>query len=237
MKNILNKLMSELSIDDKKTLETILLDPTLIPTKENVFNGFKNIQVNNLKYIIFGESPYPRNESACGYAFIDNSVDTIWENGNLSKQVNKATSLRNLMKTSLVAEGLLNKNHTSKKDIESIIWDGCSVDVVNDIHKLRTNLENNGVALLNICLSFRKGKVLKDDVKFWLSFMDRFLYYLHKENPDVKLVLWGGIAKQIKKMESYYLFSSIESEHPYNVSFIKNKEMQNFLKEIKFLKE
>jgi uracil DNA glycosylase len=89
--------------------------------------------------------------------------------------------------------------------------------------------------LLNSCLTLRDGKVQAEDVKFWSSIIDKFLLNLILKNEAVTLILLGNISKRIKNMESFKYYKYFESEHPYNKSFIENKNMQKFLKEIKFL--
>jgi uracil-DNA glycosylase len=42
------------------------------------------------------------------------------------------------------------------------------------------------------------------------------------------LVLWGKIAEQLKQISVTESFTHVASEHPYNLSFIANKTMQNF---------
>ena len=67
-----------------------------------------------MKFILIGESPYPRATSANGIAFHDAAVDDLWSQNGLSKAVNKATSLRNIMKTALLAEGLVEPDQEGK---------------------------------------------------------------------------------------------------------------------------
>lgn len=230
MRETIENVLRNLDSNEKDILEKILEDKTLIPNRKDVFNGF-NIPAQDIKYIIFGESPYPRKESATGHAFIDGKVNNIWTKEGLSKEVNKATSLRNLFKTALVAENILPPNKTTKEFLKDINKE----DFVNNMQDLQLNLNNNGVALLNSCLSLRDGKVQSSDIVFWIKIMDRFLFDLFLKNNSIKLILWGNISKRIKKMESFKYYDSIESEHPYNKSFIENEVMQNLLKEINFL--
>src|SRR3990167_11287507 len=74
-----------------------------LPGPNKIFNGF-SLPLHSVKYILFGESPYPRFESANGFAFWDASVKELWSISGLSKKVNRATSLRNIIKMLLVAE-------------------------------------------------------------------------------------------------------------------------------------
>ena len=230
MKQTIENIIKNITKEEKASLNNILNDKTLIPSNKDIFNGF-NIPAKDVKYIIFGESPYPRIESATGYAFIDGKVKEIWGESGLSKEVNKATSLRNLFKTALVAENIISPDKTTKPYLKNINTE-C---FVNSMEELRVNLNNNGVALLNSCLSLRQGKVQRTDVNIWGNIIDKFLLDLFYQNKNITLVLWGNISKRIKDMDSFKYYQYIESEHPYNKSFIESKKMQSFLKEIKFL--
>ena len=64
--------------------------------------------LSSVRTILFGESPYPREGSANGYAFWDAAVENLWSDSGLSKAVNRATSLRNFIKMLLLARGDLN---------------------------------------------------------------------------------------------------------------------------------
>ena len=68
-----------------------------LPKIPQLFAAFSQ-PLSKTRYILLGESPYPRFTSANGYAFWDNAIDYIWSPTGLSKQVNRATSLRNLVK-------------------------------------------------------------------------------------------------------------------------------------------
>lgn len=230
MRNTIEKVIKTLSKEEKIFLEKILSDETLIPNRNDIFNGF-NIPAQEVKYIIFGESPYPRLESATGHAFIDGKVKNIWGEEGLSKEVNKATSLRNLFKTALVADNIISPDNATKAHLRHINTDG----FVETMEQLQSNLNSNGVALLNSCLTLIEGKVQKEDVNFWFKVIDKFLLNLILQNESVTLILWGNISKRIKNMESFKYYKYFESEHPYNKSFIENKNMQRFLKEINFL--
>jgi uracil-DNA glycosylase len=63
--------------------------------------------LDRVRYVLVGEGPYPRAESATGVCFMDGAVGDLWSEAGLSKPVNRATSLRNFMKMLLVADGQL----------------------------------------------------------------------------------------------------------------------------------
>eukprot|EP01034_Spumella_vulgaris_P040220 gene40219-49737_t len=86
-----------------------------LPTELRLFAAFA-LPLAQVRYVLVGEGPYPRAESATGVCFMDGAVKGLWsdeQGGGLSKPVNKATSLRNFMKMLLVADGLLTADNTA----------------------------------------------------------------------------------------------------------------------------
>ncbi len=204
---------------DKNYLIALSKDKSWLPGEENIFNAFK-LPLKNLKRILFGESPYPRKISANGYAFWDNAVSKLWSEKGLSKEVNRATSLRNFMKMLLSLE---NKSVTSDKS-----------DLIQTLPELFQNILNQGFLLLNATLVYRKDKV-REDAKYWQVFLKVLLAEIYKTHPDIELVFFGNIAKQIDPLitDPYH---KIYSEHPYNLSFIINPVVLDYFGKFKLLR-
>lgn len=205
------------SLDDSY-LEFLNNDSRYIPTKANIFNAFSTLAKDDVKFVLFGQDPYPRKESASGYAFIDGAVKEIFnQNGSLNKEVNRATSLRNFIKMALVARGNLGLEDTSPKAIEKVN----KTSLIDSIEELRNNFEKNGVLLLNASLVFTDKKSYSHHAKAWKPFMETILSSL--DNRKVKLILFGNAAKDLyRSMPIISSFEAIELEHPYNLSFISN---------------
>ncbi len=215
-KKILEKSLKSLDIEYLNFLES---DNSYFPDKNNLFNAFKTLSLDKTKYILFGQDPYPRVESALGYAFIDGKVESLFaSDGGLSKEVNKATSLRNMMKMLLLCEGEL-KDDFSKDAVKKISHD----KYINSIIELKNNFERNGVLLLNSALIFTKKEDSKYHAKMWKSFVNTFLEEI--QNHDIKLLLFGNISKEIDKLSSSKNFEKVLVTHPYNVSFITDKKV------------
>jgi len=210
---LLNEAYDVLSNEYKAFLEK---DRDYFPNKENYFNAFKTLAKEDVKYILFGQDPYPRAESAGGYAFIDTNVKTLFSDKGLSKEVNRATSLRNFMKMALVASKDLDVEDTSQDAIIKVD----KTQMIQGIDSLRQNFEKNGVLLLNTALIFTDKKSSTKHVKAWQIFMQTLLQGLEKESP--KLILFGTHAKALKRNLPLDKFESIELEHPYNQTFITN---------------
>ena len=201
------------------------------PTKENYFNAFKTLAKEDVKYILFGQDPYPRKQSAGGYAFIDTNVKTLFSSKGLSKEVNRATSLRNFIKMALLARGDLTREDTSQDAIIEVD----KVKMIDGIEDLRKNFEKNGVLLLNTALIFEDKKSSNKHVKAWRNFMQTLLKGL--EGEDIKLILFGTHAKALKKQLPLEKFESIELEHPYNHTFITNPKALKLFGEMKLLEK
>ena len=185
-------LQNSLSALDGEYLEFLKTDKNYFPDRENFLNAFKTLPLDKTRYILFGQDPYPRKESAIGYAFIDGKVDAIFSEAGLSKEVNRATSLRNFMKMVMVCDGKL-KDDFSKEAVAKV--DKSSY--IQNIHQLRENFEKNGVLLLNMALVFTTKEESKKHVKEWNSFVREFLKNL-QEN-DIELILFGKMAEVLKK--------------------------------------
>ena len=224
-------LKCSLDILDKDYLNFLETNNYYFPNKSNLFNAFKTLPLDKTKYILFGQDPYPRKESALGYAFIDGKVKSLFDkNGGFSKEVNKATSLRNIMKMLLLCEGEL-KDDFSKEAIKKISHE----KYINSIIELKNNFEKNGVLLLNSALVFTKKEDSKYHAKMWKSFVNTLLEEI--QNHDIKLLLFGNISKEIDKLSSSKNFKKVLVAHPYNVSFITDKKVLEVFCPMKLLEK
>jgi uracil-DNA glycosylase len=216
---------------DKEYRDFLENDKAYFPASSDYFNAFKTLPREKVKYILFGQDPYPRKESAGGYAFIDEKVQTLFSDKGLSKEVNRATSLRNFVKMALLARGDLHGDDLSQEAITHID----KQDLITSIEALRSNFEKNGVLLLNTALIFSDKKSSNRHVKAWNPFMETLLKELEEDAP--KLILFGTHAKALKKKLPLDNFETIEVEHPYNHTFIQNKEVLKLFAPMKLLEK
>jgi uracil-DNA glycosylase len=200
-----------------------------LPGAQNIFNAF-SLDLNKIRFILFGESPYPRQTSANGYAFWDAQVKEIWSANGLSKPVNRATSLRNFIKMLLVAEGLLDSSHTSQQAITHIN----KKNLVHTLEQLFNKITQQGILLLNASLVFRENKV-REDAKNWLPFMEHILKFVYQRQKKVKLLLFGKISEKITHLSIAKQFDALITEHPYNISFINNHQVISLFKPMHLL--
>ncbi|NVD71306.1 uracil-DNA glycosylase [Duganella sp. BJB488] len=201
-----------------------------LPTEQRLFAAFA-LPLPQVRYVLVGEGPYPRAESATGVCFMDGAVGSLWSEevgGGLSKQVNKATSLRNFMKMLLVADGQLSLSNTAGEAMAAVATRARSGDgaMIQTLAVLQDKLTAHGFLLLNASLVFRGHVAPAKDAKAWQPFFETVMAGLGAEpDPPPTLVLWGKIAEQLNKLPIIKQFPKIAAEHPYNLSFIANKDM------------
>lgn len=212
-----------------------LLDGGFFPSIRTVFAPFKT-PFYSVKFVLFGESPYPRVGSAIGLSFIDGEVSELWSEQGLSKKVNKATSLRNIIKTALVAEGLIDK-HFTKDDIAKLDKSNLS----KTMKDIEGSFISSGFLLLNASPILRENKskkTIKNDFLQWSGFYSKILKELDLRDSasDSSIVLWGGIAKDIESIYNPVFMKYIKMEHPYNISFISNQMAIDLFSKISIMK-
>jgi len=226
-KNTVKSAMATLPDDYIKFLQD---SDEYIPTRDRFLNAFSTLDRESVKYILFGQDPYPRKQSAIGYAFIDGGVDNLFGENGLSKPVNRATSLRNFIKTILVYDGKLKCDDTSKEAVASID----KSDYISTMDELRVNFERAGVLLLNTSLVFTTKDDSKKHIKIWRPFIESLLSQMHDISPT--LILFGAHAKELTKLDNIDKFATIALEHPYNHTFICNDEALRLFGEMELLK-
>ena len=214
-----------LSAMDAEYLTKLSSSEHWLPGWQCLFSAFSQ-PIDKVQYILLGESPYPRKESANGYAFWDASVQNLWSATGFSKAVNRATSLRNLLKMLLYARQDLQADFS-----QSAIAALDKAPYVSTLQDLFQNLLNHGFLLLNASLVYEPKRV-PYHAKHWRVFMMRILQYLHSMNPNINLILLGNIAQKIAPQ---HLFTCFSSEHPYQISFIRNPEVIAFFQPFNLL--
>lgn len=222
-------LKQALSLVDSDYLNNLSCSTEWLPGPDKLFNAF-TLPVDRVNYVLLGESPYPRAHSANGYAFWDAAVKELWSPTGLSKPVNRATSLRNIIKMLLIAEGLLDPEHTSQTDIAEL----------NKQNLIRTNEEffnrflNKGFLLLNASLVLQPTPVRKDAAA-WRPFIQHVFDFLLEKRPSLELILLGQIANEADKLTAGHTVKKLIAEHPYNISFIQNPDVIAFFKPLRLL--
>ncbi len=203
-----------------------------LPTGGRLFAAFSQ-PLQQVRYVLVGEGPYPRAASATGVCFMDGAVDSLWSEQGLSKAVNRATSLRNFMKMLLVAGDHAHPQRLSAGALATVAQQAqaSGSEWIRSRAELQDRLLDNGFLLLNATLVFRPEVPPVKEAKAWLPFMQTVLTAL-AEQADARgaalptLVLWGKIAAQVDILPVSARFPKAVSEHPYNLTFITNPVMQ-----------
>jgi uracil-DNA glycosylase len=189
-----------------------------------------------VRYVLVGEGPYPRAESATGVCFMDGAVGALWSETGLSKPVNRATSLRNFLKMLLVADGRLDAGDTSGAALAPVASKARADGSIQTLAELQQNLTRHGFLLLNAALVFRPHVPPVIEARAWLPFLQTVLAALADTGTRAKLVLWGKIAEQLRKLPECAALEQVVSEHPYNLSFITHAGMQELFGPMQLLR-
>lgn len=220
-----------LALIDPDYLKQLIQTPDWLPGFNKLFSAF-SLGINDVNYVLFGESPYPRSASANGYAFWDAAVRDLWSSTGLSTSVNRATSLRNMIKMLLVAEGKLHPSETTQEFISKID----KQHLVQSNNELFSNFLAHGFLLLNASPVLLLNRP-HQDAKAWLPFTSHILTTLLEKNLRVKFILLGNIAKTVNTLIPHSHVDKLVAEHPYNISFITNPEVLAFFKPLYLLRQ
>ena len=210
---------------DPHYLDELASSKDWLPGRERMLAAF-NQPLTEVRYILLGESPYPRALSANGYAFWDNAVHELWSEHGLSKTVNRATSLRNFIKMLLHARGDLTHDFSPS-----------AIAVLDKIQYWQTGSQlfnamiRKGFVLLNASLVYRQHQVNRD-ARQWRPFLMSVLNQLAQTKPEVSLILFGRMAAHMLQSR---LSIGLMAEHPYNLSFITHPNVLKFFKPMDLL--
>ncbi len=221
---------------DNAYLEELTQTANWLPGPEKIFNAF-SLPVSDVNYLLLGESPYPRSASANGFAFWDAAVHELWSPQGLSKQVNRATSLRNFIKMLLVAEGRVLPPHFNQEDLARVDKNA----LLQTGEALFLKLLKQGFLLLNASLVLHpqadKNSQVRKDAEVWRPFLKQVIDFLLTERPQVEFLLFGKIAAIIGPLLPATKVNKLCAEHPYNLSFITNPEVLAFFRPLHLLRK
>ena len=223
---VLSEAIAAVSAVDPGYLDALLKEDYL-PTQARMLAAFAQ-PFDAVRYVLVGEGPYPREASATGFCFMDGAVDALWSVNGLSKTVNRATSLRNFIKMLLVAEGALQEDATTGAALGAIgiAAREAQSERIQTLPELQRALTRKGFLLLNAALVFRPSVAPVKDAKAWAPFLHQVLQALAARRAPPTLILWGKIAGQIEALSGLQTLPRISAEHPYNLSFIRHRGMQ-----------
>ncbi len=204
-----------------------------LPHRGHIFAAF-SVPRDQVRFVLLGEAPYPRAASANGYSFMDGAVMSLWrsDGGGLSREVNRATSLRNFVKMLLLADGLLSADNTN--DLLNVP----RTQLIQSGAQLQANLLARGFLLLNAALVFRPNITPQREAAHWQALLNSVMRALAGQAQAPTCLLWGNIAQatmQRCSLETFTILPTLASEHPYNLSFIHNAAMQELFRPLRLL--
>lgn len=186
------------------------------PDREHTFRAINNVDISKVKIVIFGQDPYPRKESATGYAFWDGAV-TNWKQP-------LSPSLRNIFKSVLISKKLAVPTDSVAKLREIVAKNN-----LPEPGEFFQKSIDNGVLWLNTSLTFtsKDTKELKRHLKFWNPIIKKIISAILSESEKIVFVFWGSKAKElqkiINKIDTKCSYEYVENNHPMMDTFhIKN---------------
>lgn len=219
---------------DTAYLDELLSDDDWLPGSVLLLNAFRRDR-EGVKFLLIGESPYPRRESANGIAFYDAAVGDLWSDKGMSTAVNRATSMRNIIKTALLAEGHLARDDEGKISQQAI----AAVDkreLVQTMAELFANLQRTGFLMLNATPVLQPQRKPAAEALYWQGFLQQLLSSIAAQSAqNITLLLWGKIAEALEAIPASAAYDKLVCEHPYNISFIGNPSMLNLFGELRIL--
>lgn len=162
---------------------------TCYPPGNEIFNAFNLCPLSKVKVVILGQDPYHGEGQAEGLCF---SVKT---------GIALPPSLINIFKE--IKDDIGTKPQIIKDLQGKDMYDG----------SLRRWAEQ-GVFLLNTCLSVRQHEAFSHSRQGWESFTDAVIKIISEKQEHVAFMLWGGPARSKKKIIDTSKHLVLESVHP-----------------------
>jgi uracil-DNA glycosylase len=162
---------------------------TCYPPGNEIFNAFNLCPLSKVKVVILGQDPYHGEGQAEGLCF---SVKT---------GIALPPSLINIFKE--VKDDIGTKPQIIKDLQGKDMYDG----------SLR-RWAQQGVFLLNTCLSVRQHEAFSHSRQGWESFTDAVIKIISEKQEHVAFMLWGGPARSKKKIIDTSKHLVLESVHP-----------------------
>ncbi len=162
---------------------------TCYPPRNEIFNAFNLCPLSKVKVVILGQDPYHGEGQAEGLCF---SVKT---------GIALPPSLINIFKE--VKDDIGTRPQIIKDLQGKDMYDG----------SLR-RWAQQGVFLLNTCLSVRQHEAFSHSRQGWESFTDAVIKIISEKQEHVAFMLWGGPARSKKKIIDTSKHLVLESVHP-----------------------
>ncbi len=174
-------------------------DKRIVPVRELTFQALKPNPPEKWKVVIFGQTPYPRVESATGIAMFDNAFHTWTDPGFM-----KCASMRNILKAALIWGHDISTD-TSQKELPPLL---AKHNVVPPAEWFQAVL-SQGVLLVDASLtrSTDDSIPVAQHVDFWEPVAEAIVAAILKaketaapEHRGVVFAWWGAHARGLRAM-------------------------------------
>ncbi|MGW6832308.1 ADP-ribosyltransferase domain-containing protein [Streptomyces sp. NPDC054949] len=173
--------------------------PEVVPVRELTFQALKPHPPHKWKVVVFGQNPYPRQESATGIAMFDNTFND-WKDS----QFGRVVSIRCLIKAAAMWKyGIAKK--TPIADVRALLKERETVQPPEWFQAMLTQ----GVLLLNASLTASGDGAMGADqhTAFWRPVAERIVEEILRSKQDadeedrgVVFAWWGAHARSLKRV-------------------------------------
>jgi len=173
-------------------------DKKTVPVRELTFQALKPNPPGGWKVVSFGQSPFPRVESATGIAHFDNAI-TSWEDSRFGSVV----TMRCIIKAAAMSKYGV-PFETKTPELRALLKEKSIVPPVEWFQAMLTQ----GVLFLNAALTLvpaegRAGEVVKAHQEFWRpvvqAIVEAILAESSKQKKGIVFAWWGSESLKTKK--------------------------------------
>ena len=205
---------------DEAFAEELEANPAWLPGADRCLAAF-SVPRCEVSVVWQGETPYPRPDSATGLSFQDGEVGEMFrEDGRLAVGINRATSLRNVLKAWFVATDRLALGHTSSDDVRRMDRSG----LVAQLDDIFQRGRQNGWLWLNAGLSFRPAQARAGQIRKWEGLVNAVLEDV--SGRGARVALMGRFAEKFEAACDHPLVSV----HPRREEFIADPHVSALLR-------
>eukprot|EP00930_Biecheleria_cincta_P086822 TRINITY_DN76070_c0_g1_i1.p1 TRINITY_DN76070_c0_g1~~TRINITY_DN76070_c0_g1_i1.p1 ORF type:complete len:708 (+),score=136.14 TRINITY_DN76070_c0_g1_i1:53-2176(+) len=191
-------------------------DKRIVPIRELTFQALKPNPPSGWRVVSFGQSPYPRVESATGIAHFDNALRS-WDDTKFGTVV----TMRCLIKAAAMNKFGVTKS-TTMPELRNLMK---SKNIVNPAEWFQALL-SQGVLLMNAACTLkpeegvRAGEYVQEHLKFWQPVIEAVVNAILKECAEnghgVIFAWWGAESLKTKRVldkSCFRAYPNVKVEH------------------------
>lgn len=191
-------------------------DKRLVPVRELTFQALKPNPPSGWRVVSFGQSPYPRIESATGIAHFDNAVKS-WNDSRFGT----CLTMRCIIKAAA-----MDKYHKPKSMTMPELRDLLKANNIVGPSEWFQAMLTQGVLFMNAACtllppedkSIRAGEVVDEHLKFWHpvleAVVDAILDQCEKQDKAIVFAWWGGESLKTKRaLTSFKKYPKVKVLH------------------------